>query len=254
MGQVNGRVSIGFLHPGQWSAAFGTSLMDLMMWDATHEQRVMHSAGHIALQVGGGGIAKGRNKIAHTMLTVSDAEWLLYLDADMGFTPDTVDRLVASAHPEKRPIMGGLAFAHKKDGTGLAGLNARRYRMTPTLYAMYETDDEVGFIPSFDYPRDAVAEVDATGAACVLVHRRVLEKMTAEYGFGLFDHLFLPKGPASDGGRTEIGEDMAFCLRAKACGFPIHVDTSVHTTHDKGGVFLDEETYDLQQALIGLAG
>ena len=253
MGQVNGRVSIGFMHPGEWSAAFGTSLMDLMMWDATHEQRVMHQFGHIALQVGGGSLAKGRNKIAHQMLHYGDSEWLWFVDADMGFTPDTLDRLVASAHPDKRPIMGALCFAMKADGTGLAGLNARRYRSVPTIYRMYETDESVGMVPVFEYERDAVQLTEGTGAACLLVHRRALEKMTAKWGFGLFDHLMLPKGRPEEGGRTEFGEDMAFCVRAQACDIPIHVDTSIKTTHDKGGVFLDEETYDVQQMLRVLA-
>jgi len=232
------------------SAAFGTSLMDLMMWDATHHGRVMHTTGHIALDTGAAGIAKGRNTIAHQMLTVGDAEWLWFVDADMGFNPDTVDRLIESAHPEKRPIMGGLAFASKADGKGLAGLQARRYRCQPTLYTLYEDENQIGFVPRFEYERDTVIQVDATGAACLLIHRRALEKMTDAYGFGLFDHLMLPKGDAGAGGRTEFFEDMSFCLRAQACDIPIHVDTSVKTTHDKGGVFLDEETYDLQQALF----
>ena len=30
-----------------------------------------------------------------------------------------------------------------------------------------------------------------------------------------------------------IGEDLSFCLRAGACGIPIHVDTSVKATHLK---------------------
>ena len=177
--------------------------------------------------------------------TMPDVNHLLFIDADMGFDPDTVDRLVASADPTDRPIVGGLAFAQKSDGAG--PMFARRYRCTPTLYQMRETDTEVGFIPMFDYPREALTEVDATGAACVLIHRSVLEKIRADYGDRWFHPIEVPKGPD---GRTEFGEDMSFCLRAKACGFPIYVDTSVKTTHDKGGVFLDEEFYDRQQARL----
>lgn len=252
MAQVNGRVSIGYLHPGTWSAAFGMSLMDLMMWDAQHDSRVMHQWGHIALDTGAAGIAAGRNKIAHQMVTYSDAEWLWFIDADMGFEPFTIDALVESADPVKRPIVGGLAFAMKSDGKGLAGLNARRYRACPTLYSMASEGDVNGFLPHFDYERDSMVEVDATGAACLLIHRRALETMKAEHGYGLFDHIFLPTGRESEGGRTEFYEDMSFCLRAKACDLPIHVNTAVKTTHDKGGVYLDEETYDIQQALLAL--
>ena len=168
---------------------------------------------------------------------------------DEGHPRDTVERLLAVADPVDRPIVGGLAFAQKSDGAG--PMYARRYRMCPTIYKMHETDNEVGFVPVFDYPRDQVVEVDGTGAACILIHRSVLEKITRESPYRPFDQVTLAKGPK---GRTEFGEDLSFCIRAKAAGFPIHVDTSVKTTHDKGAVFLDEETYDLQQAMMARRG
>lgn len=56
-------------------------------------------------------------------------------------------------------------------------------------------------------------------------------------------------------GRTvtlEFGEDMSFCLRLVAQDTPMWVNTAVKTTHDKGGVYLDEETYLIQQAIVAL--
>ena len=60
----------------------------------------------------------------------------------------------------------------------------------------------------------------------------------------------MPKGP---NGFTEFGEDISFCLRLTAMDIPMWVDTSVKTTHDKGGVYLDEETYALQRAMLELS-
>jgi hypothetical protein len=71
----------------------------------------------------------------------------------------------------------------------------------------------------------------------VLIHRSVFEKIRDGYGPNWFDRVVIPKGPK---GATKFGEDMSFCIRAKACGFPIYVHTGVKTTHDKGGVFFDE--------------
>lgn len=240
-----GRVSVGFLHPGEYAACFANSLSDLLLFDLCHEGRMAHGKGKIGNETGAAQIVAGRNQLAATVLDQTDSEWLFMVDADMGFAPDIVERLIASADPVERPVMGGLAFACKSDGAGEFG--ARRYRATPTLYRMHETDTEVGFVPMFDYPRNAVVEVAATGAACVLVHRAALAAIRDEYGDHWFDPITLPKGR---NGRTTFGEDMSFCLRLVAVGAPIHVNTSARTTHDKGGIFLDEETYDLQQAAL----
>jgi len=243
---IDGAVTVGFLHPGHWQACFGNSLLDLMFYDASHDQRIVsHGYGQMGKETGASHIHAGRNKIAKTVLDESESEWLFMIDADMGFAADTVDRLIASADPVERPVVGGLAFAQKSDGKG--DLFAIRYRTCPTLYRMAETDDEIGFVPMFDYPRDALVEVDATGAACLLVHRSALEKVRELHGDRWFNGLEVPKGSA---GSTTFGEDMSFCLRLKAAGIPLYVDTGVKTTHDKGGVYYDEETFDLQQAFM----
>lgn len=238
---MTGTVSVGWIHPGEWASCFGSSLIDLLFYDAAHDGRILRSEHPtIAKETGAAQIHAGRNRVVQSFLDETTADHLLMIDADMGFAPDLVTQLLAAA----QPIVGGLAFAQKSDGKG--DMYARRYRCTPTVYRMHETTDEIGFVPWFDYPRNELVEVDGTGAACVLICRDVLEAIRAEHGDHWYHPIELPKGPQ---GSTEFGEDLSFCIRAKACGFPIFVDTSVKTTHDKGGVFFDEETYDLQQAM-----
>ena len=130
-----GTVVVGHLSPGLWSACFGASLIDMLFHDmANHRRIVSHPHGHMHKESGAGHIYAGRNKVAQVLLDESDAEWLFFVDSDMGFAPDTVDRLIASADRKDRPVMGGLAFAQKSDGTG--PMFARRYRAAPTLYQM----------------------------------------------------------------------------------------------------------------------
>lgn len=242
------KVIFGYLHPGAESHCFSASVREMMFYDAAHGQHVVsHPFGVAPKETGAAHIHAGRNELARMTLAQSEADWLAMVDADMGFAPDLIESLLASADPVDAPVVGGLAFAQKSDGP--APLYARRYRCCPTLYWMYETDDEVGFVPMFDYPRDQIVDVDATGAACVLIHRSVLQRIFDEYGPRWFDPIDVPKGPQ---GRTQFGEDLSFSLRAKACGARIVVDTSIKTTHDKGAVFYDEETYDLQQAMLQL--
>jgi hypothetical protein len=246
-----GLVTVGFLHPGEWHACFGESLLNLLFFDASGECRIVsHARGRMALEVGTGQIVSGRNQLARVFLDESDGEWLFMIDSDMGFAPDTVERLIATATAAGVPVVGGLAFACKSDGS--APLLARRYRCTPTLYRMTETDTEVGFVPIFDYPRNQVVTVDATGAACLLIHRSALEAVRERFGHAWFNIIEVPKGK---NGTTSFSEDLSFCVRLTACGIPMHVDTSVKTCHDKGAVFYDEELFDLQQAQIaGLDG
>lgn len=236
-----GTVSVGYLHPGRWSACFGKSLIDLFVHDLCGHGRIMsHPFGEIGKECGSGALVAGRNQIARVFLDESDAEWLFCVDADMGFAADTVDRLIAAADPAARPIMGGLCFAQKAAGRG--PLYAQRYRITPTLYSLAETDDDAGFAPMVGYPRDQIVQCDATGAACLLIHRSALDAIRARFGDAWFDPIRKPKSPVP----ASYGEDLSFCLRALACDLPVHVHTGVKTTHDKGGVFLDEETFDLQ--------
>jgi hypothetical protein len=236
-----GLVSVGFLHPGFYSACFADSITTLLLFDASRDQRIVsHEHGRISLQAGSGGIVSGRNAIAKSMLDDSAAEWLWFVDSDMGFAPDTVERLIAAADPVSRPVVGGLAFAQKKAGRGQFG--GVVYRAQPTLYSYVELDDEVGFTPRFEYPDNELVEVSATGGACVLIHRSTLAGIRDRFGDVWYDPIVHPTGP------TTFSEDLSFCIRVAAIGLPLYVHTGVKTTHDKGGVFLDEDYYRAQQA------
>lgn len=234
-----GTVSVGYLHPGRVSHCFHDSILSLLFHDATHHRRVTsHVNGKISLQVGSGGIVSGRNSVTASFLDNGDAEWLFWIDSDMGFDEDTIDRLIEAADPVERPVVGGLAFALKADGNKAMG--GIRYRAVPTLYSFVELADEAGFTPRFNYPRDQVVEVSATGGAIVLIHRTVLERMRAEFGDVWYEPACHPSG-------AQFSEDLSFCVRVAALDIPLHVHTGVKTTHDKDGVFLDEEYFDLQE-------
>jgi len=236
---IPGSVTVGYLHPGEYASCFAESLVDLLFWDAAHEKRITgHQWGKLAKECGSGQIVAGRNQIAKVVLDDSESEWLFMIDSDMGFAPDTVDRLVASADAELRPVMGGLAFACKTDGK--ASLYGTRYVAAPTVYDYVELPDSVGFVARARYERDAVSPVAGTGAACLLVHRSALEKVRAKYGDNWFTPVTHPKG-------STFSEDLSFCVRLAGVGVPIHVDTAVKTTHDKGFAFLDEAWFDQQQ-------
>lgn len=235
-----GKVAVGFLDPGTWSHCFGQSLIDLYLTDAHGSHRIVPDGMQLRDNCQAGGIVAGRNEIARKFLDDTECEWLFMVDSDMGFAPDTVDRLIASADPVRRPVVGGLCFGLRRSEAG--EFYGQKYVVVPTVYDFVETETEVGFRSRIDYERDALVEAAGTGAACLMIHRTALHRVRERYGPTWFEPVTHPKG-------TTFSEDLSFCVKLAAIGLPVFVDTSVRTTHDKHGVFLDELEFDRSLAI-----
>lgn len=237
-------VAVGFLQPGEWSDSFGMSLLHMCLYEAHRNGVAPYLLNN---RVASGGIVRGRNEVVRDFLDKTGCDWLLFVDSDMGFEPDTLERLLAAADPDERPIVGALCFGMRRERARAPHLHAQSFRMFPTVYLWREFDDEVGFQVVADYPRDQLVQVSSSGAACVLIHRSALTKIADRWGhMTWFEEVTHPKGP------THFSEDMSFFIRAASVDLPVFVDTSVKTSHDKGGVFLTEETWDDQQQLVAL--
>jgi hypothetical protein len=238
-----GGVFIAYAHPEQIDAEFHGSLMDLIWADAVGKRRIVGHGGYIRMS-SGPRIAATRNKLVKQFLgRPESAEWLWMVDADMTFTPDIVDRLLASADKNERPIVGGLCFA--------GGRGPFAY---PTLYRFAKDIHGAPLCMRIeDYPRDALLRVDATGAACLLVHRSVFQAILANRPNTAFPWFAEAELPNPAGEAREIGEDITFCMRAAEAGFPVYVDTSIRVGHRKMFV-LDEYEYDEIQADVANRG
>lgn len=233
---------------GQWAACFGLSWTDLMLHDQAHYNHIIQPGGtYIRKMAGTMGVAAGRNEIAASVLAM-DADWLFMVDSDMGFDGDIVDRMVESANRNSVPILGALCFAQKLD-TDLspAPFYGNRFRIQPTMYTYVEVEEtgEQGFRPMNKYKRNAFQTVAGTGAACMLVHRVAL----AAVGNDPFAPITSPTAGGNGTPRT-FSEDLSFCIRAAAADLPIGVDTSIKTTHYKGGIYLDETAFAMQQETL----
>lgn len=231
-----------------WAACFGLSWTDMMLRDQATSGRIIRENGQYVRKVAGTmGVAAARSEIATHFLANTNGEWLFMVDTDMGFAPDTVDRLVASAEANSVPVLGALCFAQKIDPDVRQGeLHAARMRIQPTLYAYAEQPNgERGFRSITKYRRDAFQHVAGTGAACLLVHREALTAVGPEPFMPITDPL-----AGGNGTPRTFSEDLSFCIRVQAAGLDMGVDTSVKTTHYKGGVFLDETTFAMQQETL----
>jgi hypothetical protein len=220
---------IAYLHPNEIPATFHKSLTDLYGWDASHHRRL---GGYASVRCATGGVPEGRNQVAAEFLKSGD-EWLFLIDADMGFRPDVLDELHAAADKDLRPIVGGLCFAQRE--VGHDGRNGFRVQALPTIYDFIEhPDGRHRFTGRAHYPANTVTMCAGTGAACLLIHRTVIEQVHAEYGPAWFD-----RTRGSDG--SLLGEDISFFVRTGSLGIPCHVHTGVKLTHFKNVWLGDDE-------------
>jgi glycosyltransferase involved in cell wall biosynthesis len=231
---VTDTVLVAYLHPNVVSHSFSDSLMRLFAYDIQHEARVARGGGPMMFRCGPGGLVEARNDVVRHFLDEFDADWLWFVDSDMGFAPDTVDRLVAVADPVQRPVVGALCFGMRE--TAPDGLNGWQTTPFPTLYDWAKKPDgETGFLVRRTYPVNSVVQVAGTGAACLLIHRSILARIRDEFGDVWFDRSRYPSG-------TPIAEDLSFCARVNQLGAPVMVCTGVRTNHHKQ-VWLGEDYY-----------
>jgi GT2 family glycosyltransferase len=234
-------VAVAYVHQDEVLYSWHHSMTQLLDWDLAHDVRIW-SGGFVAIRCGTDGLAQARNTAVRDFLRDSTADWLWWVDTDMGFMPDTVDRLFEAADPTDRPVMGALCFANREvDNDGMGG---RRALAAPLiLHWTHEfVGGEAGFETRWDYPRNTVVRCDGIGSACVLIHRSVFEKVREQYG----EHWY-SRAPNPSTGEL-ISEDLSFCARMMALDIPVHVHTGVPTTHAKR-FWLAEEDYWRQRAL-----
>lgn len=239
-----GSVTVAYLDPGEWAAGFGLSLRNLFLFDGAHHGRLFHEGGEIRRHCPSGGLVAARNEVAARFLDDTVSEWLFVVDSDMGFAEDTLDRLVASAEGAPgypRVVVGALCFA-------VIGGEDRPYhgfdsRIVPTLYRWVEVPGESGFSPVMSYPVNSVVRVSATGSACVLIHRTVLEDLRKHMGSDdWYTPVSHPTGGPGGAVRT-FSEDLSFCVRCAQVGVGVFVDTGVGTSHAKMWMSLDEASF-----------
>jgi glycosyltransferase involved in cell wall biosynthesis len=240
----DGAVAVAYVYNGhQVAYSWHHSMIELIGYDLCHEGRIIRG-GYVAMKCGTDGLADARNKAVNLFLKEGLADWLFWIDTDMGFAADTVDRLLAAADPAERPVVGGLAFTQKEEEPD--GMGGWRCRAAPTVFDWTVLDDgQMGFSVRWKYPPDALVQVAGTGAACLLVHRSVFERIEAEYG------TWYDRVPNTTT-KQVVSEDLSMCLRAGALGIPVHVHTGVQTTHQKT-LWLAQDDYFGQVALSQLA-
>lgn len=221
---------------GMNSTSFTESLLGLVLHDASSEGRVVRGGGPMLIPTTPMRLVDNRNYAAKWLLDDSDADWLMFIDSDMGFEPDAVEKLLKVADPAERPVVGGLCFGlRKEESDGLSGWRSVPF---PTIYDWRTADGapRPGFMARYGYSPETVTQCAATGAAFLLIHRSALEAIRAELGDVWFERA---KMYPDD---EPMGEDISFCSRLGLLGIPLFVHTGVRTSHLKP-LWVTEEYY-----------
>lgn len=249
-------VTVAYVHSNNVTYSWHHSMMEMVGWDIINHGRIM-AGGYIAMRCGSDGLVQARNEAVRHFLADKPADWLFWIDTDMGFAPDTIDRLLEAADPVERPMVGGLAFSARE--TEPDNMGGWRIRPTPTVFDWAKVDvldkrlvdgewrqektgEQMGFAVRWDYKPDTLTQVAGTGSACILIHRSVFERVEEAHGPVWYDRV-----PNTSTGQL-ISEDLSFCLRTQALHLPLFVHTGVRTTHMKPG-WLGEEDYWRARAL-----
>lgn len=169
-----------------------------------------------------------RNQLAEQMM----GDWLLMLDADHQFEPDLCVRLVDRLNAYDADVIVGLY----------------QHRQAPHVPVLYLKNDEDLYAPigAWDTTADVFA-VDSAGAGCLMVRRRVFDRIRAELKEGPFDVI------------PPFGEDHSFAKRCEKLGFKILCDPRIECHHlqvrpvtladyDRDAVLLNEP-----QSVVGYA-
>jgi hypothetical protein len=160
-------------------------------------------------------IDRSRSDLA-TQALADGAEWLMWIDSDISFELASVDQLLA----HDRPFVAGI-YAKK----GVRGM------------AVYLEDGTRELVVGTE---GKLYDVRYVGAGFTLVHRKVYDDVQRHFSLPICNTRFgLPSVPyylpmviAEPGGTYwYLGEDYAFCERARQAGHMVTVDTTIRLGH-----------------------
>jgi len=161
-------------------------------------------------------ITRARNDIAHAFLTKTKADYLLFIDSDLEFTPDHLKSLLD--HRREDAVICGQYCIKSPD---------LRFVCNP--------------LPGEKKNAAGLLKVRESGTGCMLIPRAVLEKFkeafpaleftceaSKEKKFSFFDVGVVKDTPTRS---RYYSEDYLFCRRVRQIGFPILVDTNCIWLH-----------------------
>lgn len=173
----------------------------------------------------------GRNRCVEAAMAMEE-EWetLLFIDSDIEFSVQhVIDLLTFQAeNPQERPIVGGTYFSSNGSKFFTVAYRLDRGESTGPFVSVSVKEIEAAVESGNDVP----IRVDALGTGFMAIRRELLDDFAEKYHkpqpwfAELVDVL-------DDGTPVHMGEDLTFCARAAALGYPIWLHQGVRLVHYK---------------------
>ena len=146
-----------------------------------------------------------RNNLARQALK-TDADYVLWLDSDMVFAPDTLIRMLKVCKDNDIDFLTAVCFRRKPP-------------YTPCLFDRLEKVEKGASYTALLSVPEGLFKVGGCGFAGVLMASDVLLSVQSKFNGRMFDPM--------DG----FGEDVSFCWRARQCGYDIWCDSGIEFGH-----------------------
>ena len=158
-------------------------------------------------------IYNSRNDLVKQAMSF-DCSHILWLDSDMVFPPETLKYLFKEMEETGADFISGLYFR-------------RCAPFSPVAFDTLEIKDGKATWTDYTGELSGLHEVGGVGFGCALMKTDMLLEMAATYG-----DFF---GPIAN-----VGEDLAFCWRARQLGYKILLDCNLKLGHVGHTVFTQQ--------------
>ena len=149
-------------------------------------------------------------------------DYVLWLDSDMIFPEDFHERMFKTLTENNLDILSGIYYKRKPP-------------YSPVIFNKMQLKGKIWDYSWLEDVPDSLFEVGACGFGCVLLKTEVLMSVQLKHGY-LFH-------PMQNG-----GEDVAFCVRARDCGYKIMCDPTIVCGH-VGNVVITDTLYKQYRSL-----
>ena len=150
-------------------------------------------------------VYNARNNLARQAIK-AEADWVLWLDSDMVFNPDFLQRMLKVCTENDIDFLTALCFRRKPP-------------YTPCLFERLDKVDKGASYTALLSVPEGRFQVGGCGLAGVLMSTDVLISVSARFNGRMFDPM------------EGFGEDVAFCWRARQCGYDIWCDSDIEMGH-----------------------
>lgn len=187
------KVCFANVNPGQVSCELFGTFVQLV----TKDMQTTHHIDSFICRRSGGLLSIFRNGVVAEFIDDTTSDWIFMVDSDIVLEDDTLNLLMdaAKANPQAEIVSGWYVLPMMEEGN-----RPDVFRWTGANFEYQDVPEETGY-------------VDSVGLGCVIIHRRLLEKMYTKYGLPS-PWFTLMEFPPTETERAHIfGEDHSFFLR-----------------------------------------